>query len=290
MFKKMPLTLSVLTLLTAGAAFAGDANWNFYGVAHASLNSLSNGEDSQLGLTSNTSRFGFKGTTPMNEDFTAFWQFESLLDIEGNDGNGTEIGTRNTFLGMKHATAGKIVFGRHDTPFKTLGRKVEMFPDQLGDFRSVTDGWDRRLTEIVAYVSPDWDGFSIFAAYQFDQVDALEVTKADWEAETAMSAMAAYSTEQFMIGAAYEAASSGYGETNGDEVGDGPKAIRLAGKYMAEQFDIGALFQSATYQYAVADDYRRLEEPDDGCRRCLPSEPEVDHQGPDVHVQHVHRR
>jgi predicted porin len=94
LFKKMLLTLSVLTLLTAGAAFAGDANWNFYGVAHASLNSLSNGEDSQLGLTSNTSRFGFKGTTPMNEDFTAFWQFESLLDIEGNDGNGTEIGTR----------------------------------------------------------------------------------------------------------------------------------------------------------------------------------------------------
>lgn len=254
MFKKMLLTLSVLTLLTAGAAFAGDANWNFYGVAHASLNSLSNGEDSQLGLTSNTSRFGFKGTTPMNEEFTAFWQFESLLDIEGNDGNGTEIGTRNTYLGMKHATAGKIVFGRHDTPFKTLGRKVEMFPDQLGDFRSMTDGWDNRLTELVAYVSPDWDGFSIFAAYQFDQVDALEVTKADWEAETAMSAMAAYSTEQFMIGAAYEAASSGYGETNGDEVGDGPKAIRLAGKYMAEQFDIGAMFQSATYQESAYPD------------------------------------
>lgn len=255
MFKKLLLTLSALTLLAAGTAFAGDTEWTFYGVGHASLNSLSNGEDSQLGLTSNTSRFGFKGMTPMNEDFTAFWQFETLLDVIGNDSNGTEIGTRNTFVGMKHATAGKIVFGRHDTPFKTLGRKVELFHDQLGDHRAMTDGWDNRLTELVAYVSPDWDGFSIFAAYQFDQVDIYDVSKADWEAETAMSAMAAYSTEQFMLGAGYEAASSGYGPQIGDEYGDGPKAIRFAGKYMAEQFDLVGLFQSATYQYVMAGDF-----------------------------------
>lgn len=254
MFKKLLLTLSALTLLMAGASFAGDTEWSFYGVGHASLNSLNNGEDSQLGLTSNTSRFGFKGKTPMNEDFTAFWQFESLLDVVGNDSDGTRVGTRNTFVGMKHATAGKVIFGRHDTPFKTLGRKVELFTDQLGDHRAMTDDWDSRLTEMVAYVSPDWDGFSIFAGYQFDQVDIYEMAKADWEAQTAMSAMAAYSTEQFMLGAAYEAWSSGYGDFNDDEYGDGPKAIRLAGKFMAEQFDLIGMFQSATYQEFVGDD------------------------------------
>ena len=189
MFKKLLLTLSVLTLVLAGAAFAGDANWTFYGVAHASLNSLNDGTDSQLGLTSNTSRFGFRGTAPMNDDFTAFWQFETLLDQVGNTGSdGTSIGTRNTFVGMKHATAGKILFGRHDTPFKVLGRKVEMFPDQLGDFRDMTDYWDERGTELAAWMSPEWDGFSIFAAYQFDQVNGLAEDKASWEARTAMSA------------------------------------------------------------------------------------------------------
>ncbi len=247
MFKKLLITLSVL--LMAGAAFAGDADWSFYGVAHASLNMLNNGNDSQLGLSSNTSRFGFKGTAPMNEEFTAFWQFESLLDVAGN-GDGTVIGTRNTFVGMKHETAGKLVFGRHDTPFKTLGRKVEVFPDQIGDFRATTMGWDNRLGEIIAYVSPDWDGFSIFAAYQFDQGDIMDKADDNYEALTAMSAMAAYQTEQFMIGAAYEAASSGYGDTDEDgNYSDGPKAFRLAAKYFGEKFDIGAMYQSATNQY-----------------------------------------
>jgi len=94
LFKKLLLTLSVLML--AGGAFAADSDWSFYGVAHSSINVLNNGEDSQLGLTSNTSRFGFKGTAPLNEDFTAFWQFESLVDFAGNTGEeGTVIGTRN---------------------------------------------------------------------------------------------------------------------------------------------------------------------------------------------------
>jgi predicted porin len=247
----MLLTLSVLML--AGGAFAADSDWSFYGVAHSSLNMLNNGEDSQLGLTSNTSRFGFKGTAPLNEDFTAFWQFESLVDMAGNsmsdDGDGMTIGTRNTYVGFKHATAGKLMMGRHDTPFKTLGRKVEMFPDQLGDFRSLTMGWDNRLTELLAYASPDWDGFSIFAAYQFDQGNAGAE-----EAMTAMSAMAAYSTEQFLIGAAYEGNSAGYGDTYTDEggnvvYGDGPNAYRFVAKYMAPKFEVGGLYQGSTFQF-----------------------------------------
>lgn len=260
MFKKLLLTLSALTLLMAGAAFAGDTNWNFYGVGHVSLNMLNNGNDSQLGVTSNTSRFGFKGSTPMNEDFTAFWQFESLVDFAGNRAS-TSIGERNTFVGMKHATAGKFVFGRHDTPLKALGRKVEFFPERLGDFRSMTLGWDDRLSEFVAWVSPDWDGFSIFAAYMFDQGDIADMSDDDYEAKTAMSAMASYTAEQFMFGAAYEAHSSGFGDDDyftgefdddgnpefelADSFADAPSALRFVAKYMGENLDIGGMFQSA---------------------------------------------
>ncbi len=244
MFKKMLFTLSVLTLLMAGAANAGDTDWNFYGVGHVSLNLLNNGNDGQLGITSNTSRFGFKGSTPMNEDFTAFWQFESLVDFAGNRAS-TSIGERNTFVGMKHATAGKFVFGRHDTPFKTLGRKVEMFPERLGDFRSMTLGWDDRLSELAAWVSPDWDGFSVFAAYMFDQGDIDDMSDEEYEAMTAMSAMASYTTEQFMIGAAFEKHSTGFADYAGGEYADAPSAFRVAAKYMGEQFEVGGLFQSA---------------------------------------------
>ena len=249
MFKKMLLTLSVLML--AGGAFAADADWSFYGVGHVSLNSLNNGNDSQLSLTNNTSRFGFKGTVPMNDSFTAFWQFESELDFAGQSDFGTVIGTRNTFVGMKHATAGKLMLGRHDTPFKVLGRNVEFFPDQLGDFRATTNGWDNRLTEMIAYASPDWDGFSIFAGYQFDQGDIEDMSDTDpsYESRTAMSAMAAYSTEQFLIGAAYEGYSSGYGIVDeGDNYSDGPAAYRFVAKYMGEKFEVGGMYQGATEQ------------------------------------------
>jgi predicted porin len=271
LFKKTFITLSILALALTGAAFAEDSDWNFYGVAHASINSLNNGSDNQVGVTSNTSRFGFRGTKPLNDAFTAFWQFESTLDLTGsvkktqtlththtNSGRpvainpaevtvtheGVTLATRNTFVGVKHEDAGSLLVGRHDTPFKALGRKVEVFSDQLGDHRAMTQGWDRRLTEVVAWKSPDWSGFGVFAAYQFDQADLGAV-----EPKTAFSGMVSYATEQFMVGAAYEAFSSAYGVTldsNPTEYSDGPAAMRLAGKYMAEQFDVCALFQSVT--------------------------------------------
>jgi len=68
-----------------------------------------------------------------------------------------------------------------------------------------------------------------------------------------MSAMAAYSTEQFLIGAAYEGKSSGYGDWYEDEddnmvYSDGPSAYRLVAKYMAPKFEVGGLYQGATLQ------------------------------------------
>ncbi|MBK8167522.1 MAG: porin [bacterium] len=290
MFKKLLLTLSTLTLLMASSAFAGDQAWTMYGVAHASVNSLSNGNDSQLGVSSNTSRFGFKGTSPLNDEFTAFWQFESTLDLTGSfkstesittttyrleddpeapgesilvpvtntqtiTHSGTTLSTRNSFVGVKHKDAGSLLIGRHDTPFKSLGRKVEMFPDQLADFRMLTNNthnnekekWDRRLTEIVAWKSPEWSGFGVFAAYQFDQADLGAA-----EAKTAISAMVSYTRDEFMVGVGYEAMSAGSGDkttvNNVDKYADGPMAMRVAAKYTGEQFDLGALFQSATEQ------------------------------------------
>ena len=273
MFKKSLIAVSVLMLALAGAALAGDTNWTFYGVGHVSINSLNNGTDSQLGATSNTSRFGFRGTSAIDDNLSAFWQFESLLNAVGKNQNaatvtswqptfdehgavtdwnevtsqvtvrGVLVGTRNTFVGIKHASAGKFLVGYHDTPFKTLGRKVEMFPDQLGDFRAMTFNWDNRLSEIAAWISPDWNGFSMFAAYEFDQGDPGAP-----DAKTAMSTMASYATKEFMVGAAYEALSTGFGPVNGAQVGNGPNALRLAGKYTSDQVDVGLLYQTATVQ------------------------------------------
>lgn len=250
--KKMIMTLVLLTALVAGAAHAGD--YTIYGKLHTSVNMISDSQDSQLGLSSNTSRFGVKGAQELNENFTFIWQFEQKLNIaqKGND----TLANRNSFLGLK-GDWGQVRFGIHDTPFKTLGRKATFFYDTVGDFRSTTMGWDRRLSDIAAYVSPDFDGFSFFGAYHFDQ-NGLGMD----EAASAFSANVMYNKDGIMLGAAMEQLSKGfapmYDMTDPDNpvlvgFGESQMGMRFAGKYTLEKFAIAALFQSLSDVGGVAD-------------------------------------
>ncbi len=243
--KKMILTLVLLTALVAGMAHAGD--YKIYGKLHTSINMVNDSEDSQIGLSSNTSRFGVKGAQELNENFTFIWQFEQGLNIaqKGND----TLANRNSFVGMK-GDWGQVRFGIHDTPFKTLGRKTTFFKDTVGDNRATTMGWDRRLSDIAAYVSPDFDGFSVFAAYHFDQA-ALGAM----EAMSAFSANAMYNKDGILIGAAIESLSKGFSAYDPveDTYGESQMGMRFAGKYTAEKFAVSALFQSLSDVGGVAD-------------------------------------
>lgn len=290
--KKMILMLVLLTALVASAATAGD--YKVYGKMHSSINMLSNGDESQIGLSSNSSRFGIKGTAEMNDSFSFIWQFESKLDMAS--GSGTEIGQRNTFVGFNNEDFGTFVFGNHDTPFKTLGRKVELFGDQLGDFRTLTSRgplysirnhvenvegigvvswsvpeskWDNRLGEVVAWVSPDFDGFSLFVAYLLDQGDKLNYTDpAEYEAVNVFSGMASYDKDGIFVGAAIEMHGNNerpYYDTgdnfdNGDPIlayGDAPMALRFAAKYTAEKLIVTGFYQSISGQLraGIDDEY-----------------------------------
>jgi hypothetical protein len=61
--KKTLTTLMVLALaLVATSAMAGDGAWSFYGKLHTSINMIDDSANSQLGLSSNTSRIGSRGT------------------------------------------------------------------------------------------------------------------------------------------------------------------------------------------------------------------------------------
>lgn len=241
--KKMILTLVLLTALVAGAAQAGD--YKVYGKLHTSVNMVSDSEDSQLRLTSNTSRFGVKGAQELNENFTFVWQFESSLNI-AQKGSET-LATRNSFIGL-NGNFGTVVAGIHDTPFKTLGRKTTFFFDTVGDQRATTMGWDRRLGDVFAWVSPNWDGFSVFGAYVFDQA----MLGAE-EAASAFSANAMYSKDGITLGAAIENLSKGFAYDPETEMGESQMGMRFAGKYMAEKFGVSALYQSLSDVGGVAD-------------------------------------
>lgn len=245
--KKMILMLVLLTAVVASAANAGD--YKVYGKLHASIDMVNDSENSALRHDSNTSRFGIKGTQELNENFTFVWQFEQKLDI-AKFGAET-LANRNSFVGVK-GDWGTFLGGIHDTPFKMLGRKATFFFDEIGDFRTVTMGWDRRLQNVAAYLSPNFDGFSFIAAYQFDQTDKLTSADPDnYEARSAFSASAAYETENLLVGAALENLSKGYSAVPATM--EAQMGMRGVAKYSMEKLAITALFQSLSDVGGVAD-------------------------------------
>ena len=256
-------TLMVLMItLIAGAALAG-GDYTIYGKLHLSVDMMNDTEDSQIRLSSNTSRFGVKGASEMNDDWSLFWKFESAINMAQKSGF-TGLANRNTYIGMKHEY-GSILFGIHDTPFKTVGRKSTFFFDSLGDHRTVTMGWDQRLEDIVMFTTKNYEGLQFSFMYQFDQngIGSLE-------AANAISASGMYKKDGLFVGASIETYTVGnYGMaadwdndagtedtwgvgTYDDGAGtytllyepEAPMGIRAGAGYNADAFAVRGFFQT----------------------------------------------
>lgn len=233
--KKMTALMVMVAILVAGAAFAGSMEYDVYGKLHTSLNYLNNSDDGQISMSDNSSRFGLKGSKELDNGMSFIWQFENRLNLA--NGTGT-LTSRNSFLGLSDEW-GTVLYGRHDTPFKIIGRKATFFGDSIGDFRNMTMGWDRRLTDVVAYISPDFDGFSFLGAFMLDQA-AMGAE----EGQTAFSGAAMYTVDEAFLAVGFETLSKGFFPMANNTYGEAPAAIRVTGKYDFGQFALAALFQN----------------------------------------------
>lgn len=146
--KLLPFALSALAL--AGSAFAADEapSVTLYGVLHVSVDALDNGDNTDLAVSSNSSRLGIKGDKALTDSskltYLAEWQIRAT-------GEGENLSRRNQWLGLKQSY-GEWRVGRIDTPLKNLRGKVDVFySDQLGENRTVTaqTGFDERLDNVV---------------------------------------------------------------------------------------------------------------------------------------------
>jgi len=165
MNKKL-LAMAVGAALVAGAtaATAGDEP-TFYGKIHMSIDSMDNDtkddpatpavDESSDGIyvSSNSSRFGFKGAVDLDGGMKAVYKYEISTDYTGG-----LSGNRNAYLGLKGGF-GQVIAGRHDMPFKTVGRKADLFGDTIGDTRALTrvsgdgDDWADRRNNVVMYTN-----------------------------------------------------------------------------------------------------------------------------------------
>lgn len=170
---------SLIALAVAGTfaapAMAATSNVDVYGRLDVAIQDT-NATGTEIQVTDNASRIGFKGSEDLGGGLKAIWQIESQLNATGNDGldgNGT-IGGRNTFVGLAGGF-GTFVMGRHDTPYKLGTLSLDIFGDTIGDYNGrlayagttldpINSTHDARLGNAIAYISPTWSGFHFAAA------------------------------------------------------------------------------------------------------------------------------
>ncbi|HZJ81936.1 MAG TPA: porin [Guyparkeria sp.] len=201
--KKNIIAMAVAAAVAAPAAAMADTT--LYGTIHASYDfwggDTASGSD--YSLSSNQSRIGIKGTEAISDNLSLIYQWENGVDWGGTAG-GLHSETRNTFIGFTGGW-GTAIAGKHDTPFKRVGRKYELFHDSVADARAITrlnqvsiDDWDRRTDNTVAYMTPNLAGFSATLAYVSDWSNDLD------NDNDAYSISAGYELAGFTIDAAYE--------------------------------------------------------------------------------------
>ncbi len=233
--------VAALTLL-AGVAMAGDITYQVYGVAHVSTDLQNNGDESEIFVSSNTSRVGVKGSLDTDNDlFTVIFQYESQADFNNNGNEAAAWSNRNSFAGLK-GNWGKLIWGRYDTPYKSIGRSIEFFPERIGDARNATsfDGnWDRRENNMIMYATPAL-GEMLVVTGQF-------VPDQGVEDGSLFSASAVYDKERIMAGVAFENHGKGledaYDPTDPD-ASESSTGIRAVLKYKGDKFGAAGLFQT----------------------------------------------
>ncbi len=163
----------LIALAVAGAMaapLAAQAEVSVYGVAHVSVDNVSgeNGPlaESDMSVTSRFSRVGVKGAEDLGGGMKAVFQMEWQVDMSETAGAATNLTSRNQIVGLAGGF-GTVALGRHDTPYKMSTGKLDVFADTAADYNFVIGspaGVENRGNNVVAYLSPNFNGFNLNAA------------------------------------------------------------------------------------------------------------------------------
>lgn len=258
--QKKIIALAIAAAISAPAlALADTANVTVYGQANVSYDITKNGIVGANKVSSNISRIGLKGSEDLGGGLNAIWQIESLVNIDGAATAGNALGGRNTFAGLASDSMGKVVLGRHDTPYKLATRGFDQFADNIADNRSLmgsTGGGfanhDLRATDVIAYISPAMSGFTAAVAYV---ANAEGNVAAAGGKGTAWSLAGMYDNAGINVGFGYQAVKGGaVNNASLPALADGDKASawKLGGGYTMDAFNVNAIYEKTTNTIAGA--------------------------------------
>lgn len=235
-----------------------------YGQVNLSYDSARNGTTaagvsgaSSNKVSSNVSKFGIKGTEDLGDGLSVIWQIEQQVDIDAAAAN--TLASRNSFVGLSDNSMGKVLMGRHDTPYKLATRNLDLFADSIGDNRALMGGvkggaynaatankssvvgFDERPTDIIAYFTPDMGGFTGALAY----VNRTEANTLALQAKSSITSVAGmYRNGPFFGSLAYE--THALAPTVAVPTANSESATKLGLGYMMDALSVGFAYEKTT--------------------------------------------
>ena len=169
--QKKLIALAVAGLISA-PAFA-QSKVEIYGVVDMGYSwkneNVERGTSSRSGIDSGQStgsRLGFRGTEDLGNGLKASFVLEQGINVDrGTSAQNNRTFGRQAYLALSSNTVGTVALGRQYTPQYVIGGLVDPFAHgTVGRMDNVYLREDR-LDNLIAYVSPDWGGFSFIAGY-----------------------------------------------------------------------------------------------------------------------------
>jgi len=276
--KKVLAVFVALTVSMFGSmAFAAEGepslvkgNIEMYGMAKLSVDAVSTGGKSPADtnltkVSSNSSRFGLKGSEDLGDGLSAIVQVELGVNMDGTTSSvvssvttsgglvtGTKttdvntISFRNTFVGLRSEKWGTLLAGTYDTPYKISTGKLDPFVESMADYNSIISSvngkvnFDLRFKDVVAYLSPTWSGLQLMGSRSTSGAESSNGATGN---PYAYSVSATYATGPLYASLAYETHKNGY--TDWDKSGNLKNSGTKAGLGLtAGNTKVGLVYES----------------------------------------------
>ena len=233
------LLLSAAIASTMGFASqgfaAGPIDGTIYGKINVSVVNADNGSSDEWKLNSNASRLGVKGKTEISDGLYAVYkaEFEVCID-DGNCAKSEQpaqtFTQRNIMAGIR-GSFGTVWAGKHDSPTKLAQNKIDLFNDLEGDIKNTFEG-ENRVSNMVAYTSPNMNGFSTTVAMMPGEgVDVDGDGQDDTGLTDGVSYSVSYSMDNLYVAIA------------GDQDVDSQDLMRIVAQYKMDALKLGVMYQ-----------------------------------------------
>lgn len=236
-------TAGISNAVAEGPTFYGRINVSLENVdyegAGRALQRQAAAESDQWEWNSNASRLGIKGSFDLENDLKAVYQLEYELNVDDGRTGDSAFSQRNTYAGLQ-GNFGTFIFGKIDSPLKSIEGKVDQFNDLKADLDYIVGGQNRN-ENIGLYSSPKLGNFVVNAAFVAGEgTDTDQDGEPDESVADTVSVSVVFDNKQYYAALAYETDQAARRTVDGIVRGD---LLRIVGSAKFGNLELGALLQ-----------------------------------------------